>query len=461
MSGRKTATTRKTKAAAAKEAAAAAAPVVAPAPVAAPAPVVPLVTPPAVVAAAVPKVKKPVPDGHIDAHRVRKSIQQIINESVFEQSAPLQPAVTAYKRATEALAKGTIEVDGPTPDAPKVTRALTDAEKAEYNNTVKKLTPEHAESVRTLALLKSAKLRISPEVSTLFKYVLEQIVRQGSKPALDTAAAEGRKKATVGHFHTDKVNALQVFPLLQRSATFRNTDAQLRAEREATEHADQIKAHAKQAVNDFKRAYGYSQPRGKKAAEPAPAAAAAEAPAAEKPAIVKTPQSGSIDGLAKEIARDYGVAGMSLSGELRRHFGDIINDLIVEFSGIMLNLVVKAGNKTITDSIAYSALSLVYTQGCRPVNKIELVDGQVRDPVKVAEEKKKKADAKAANKPYKINYDLIPMVPGKVVKQTVTFPTSQWEPLRVQLEAYLAGENDRIKAEKDERAAKRAAAGKK
>jgi hypothetical protein len=458
MSGKKPATTRKTKAAAAKEAAAAAAPVVA-APVAAPAPVVPLVTPPAVVAV-VPKVKKPVPDGHIDAHRVRKSIQQIINESVFEQSAPLQPEVTAYKRATEALAKGTIEVDGATPDAPKVTRALTDAEKAEYNNTVKKLTPGHAERVRTLALLKSAKLRISPEVSTLFKYVLEQIVRQGSKPALDTAAAEGRKKATVGHFHTDKVNALQVFPLLQRSATFRNTNAQLRAEREAAEHADQIKAHAKQAVNDFKRAYGYSQPRGKKQAEPAPAAAA-EAPAAEKPAIVKTPQSGSIDGLAKEIARDYGVAGMSLSGELRRHFGDIINDLIVEFSGIMLNLVVKAGNKTITDSIAYSALSLVYTQGCRPSNKIELVDGQVRDPVKVAEEKKKKADAKAANKPYKINYDLIPMVTGKVVKQTVTFPTSQWEPLRVQLEAYLAGENERIEAEKKDRAAKRAAAGKK
>lgn len=441
------------------------APVAAAAAAPAPAPVaVPVPTPAPVAAAPAPaKADKPVPEGHIDSHRVRKSIDQYINSTTLEQKAALQRDTKAYEGAVKSLAEGTVkeEVPGATEADPKqtVTRPLTEAEKAEYNRCVKTLGPGHAERLNRLSLLKSAKLRISPEVSTLIRYVLEQIIREGSGPALDTALAEQRKKATIAHFHTSKLSALKSYPLLLRSATYRNVEESLRVEREASERIAQITAQTKQAVIDFKKKHGVSVPRNKKAvAEPVAAAAAVAAVEEPEVAITKTPQAGSIDGLAKEIASKYPVKGMSLSGELRRHFGDIINDLLVDFSGIMLNLVTAAKNKTVTEAIAYNTLCLVFTQGFAPLNHVELVDGMVQDPAKLAEEKKKKEAAKAANKSYKIDYAAIPLVKGKVVSQTITFPGSNWTELHTNLVDHLQKEQARIEADKEAKRARKAAA---
>ena len=424
------------------------APVVAAAPVAAPAPV---------------KAAKVVPDGHIDSHRVRKTVDQLINSTILEQKVSLQRDTKAYDFAVKSLKDGTIseQVPGATEADPKktVVRPLTDAEKAEYTTTVKQLGPGHDERLNRLSLLKSAKLRISPEVSTLIRYVLEQIVREGATPALDTALAEQRKKATIAHFHTPKLVSLKSYPLLLRSATYRKVEEALRVEREAADRIAQITAQTKQAVIDFKKKHNVTVSRSKKGAEPAPVAAAAAPEVAEPDAAApaKTAQAGPIDGLAKEIASKYPVKGMSLSGELRRHFGEIINDLLVDFSGIMLNLVTAAKNKTVTEAIAYNTLCLVFTQGFAPLNHVELVDGMVQDPAKLADEKKKKEAAKAAGKTYKIDYSAIPLVKGKVVSQTITFPGSNWSEIHASLAAHLKSEQARIESEKEAKRARKAA----
>lgn len=436
---------------------------VAPAPVAvaapAPAPVA-VAAPAAPVATTANKTKKPVPEGHLDSHRVRKSIDALINSVVNEQKAPLQRDIKLHDAAVKALKEGTVKETAPgaTAEDPKktVVRAITEAERAEFTATVNKWSPGHKERLDRLALFKSAKLRISPDVSVLIRYALEQIVREGAIPALDTAKAEKLKKATISHFHTERLTSLPSYALLRRSATFRNTSEQLRAEREAADRINQIKTCAKQAVSDFKKNNDIHVPRSKKQA---PIEAPAEPAAAEpvKVAPTRTPQTGSIDQLAKEIADKYGVEGMSLSGELRRHFGDIINDVIADFSGIMLNLVTAHDNKTVTKSIAMSALALVYTQGFTPVNKVELVDGQVPNPAIVEAEKAKKAAAKKENKTYKIDYSAIPLVPGKVVTHKVEFPGSNWDALRTQLLENLAANTDKIEAERAAKREKKAA----
>lgn len=425
--------------------------------------------------ATVPKVLK-VPDVLVSAARIRTHIDRnglnrLICAETAIQKALLDPK---YVAAKSALSTGKVSeqvevkaaepekiVDGTTVPAKPAefetkSRDITDSERAAFEATVTAGAGVAKPIEQKLAALSGQRFRISQNTPLVLSVVAERVISELMNHTMKYANENKRKIISVAHLHESDPSKLPLYPLYSSTPSFRTEAARV-----AKENAEELAASTrKQTERDVKKQYGLSI-RAKKTE----AALAEEAKRVEE-AKLATPEhevdiedevdSGTsfkfyVGQVCKQlIASNDAFKSIRISKEIRSHVSDVVTDMLVRFSTLLLQVTECLKNKTISEASVTHTLELLLTDGHERVETLELKPIMVPEP-KVLEVEEQKAKA---NKEYKFDPSALPQISSWAAVRTISYPTSGYTALAAEIEAKLAAHaKAMVKAESKQEAA--------
>jgi hypothetical protein len=407
-----------------------------------------------------PKRAAKVPEVLVSAARVRTHIDRNgLNKNICAETA-VQKALLdpKYVAAKTALSSGKVSeqvevkaaepekiVDGVTVNAKPAeyetkSRDITDAERAAFEATVAAGAGVAKPVEQKLAALSSQRFRISQNTPLVLSIVAERMVSELMHHTMKYATENKRKIISVAHLHESDPSKLSLYPLYANVPSFREE-----ATRVAKEAAEELAASTrKQTERDVKKQYGLSI-RAKKTE----AALAEEAKKAEEAKLVAAAEAEVDD----ESEADSGTSfrfyvgqvckqlinandsfkSVRVSKEIRSHVSDVITDVLVRFSTLLLQVTECLKNKTISESSVMHTLEILLTDGHERVETLELKPIMVPEPkaLEVEEAKVK------ANKDYKFKPEDLPQVSSWAAVRTVSYPTSGYNALAAELKEKL------------------------
>ena len=414
--------------------------------------------------------------------RVRKHIDALgLNEAITVAARPYKAIVAEYDALELILKTGLIEhnhveiIDGKNKKIREMI-PLPANKRAEIEALLPTMTSSYNDAKARVKILGKIKTRFANEAAPGLGFVLDEMIQQLAQHTMANTLRREKKIIKIEHVHDAGIEKLAIYPLIRRLPSF-VANSTFIANKNATEdNLSKEAALLARAERDFRKKYGLTV---KKVAAPAGATTGAGAGATtgathtDTPAPIVPPAPAvsiaEVDiaaapeeeeesakdskmsfkfyaGLVcrKVIDNDLTYTGIRISTEVREYFSDLAVEFIRSIAPIVHLVTLSMKNKTVNDRAILRAVEIIMVEGHRSEDHIEWSMIDVPVPAALEAEKKKKAEAKAADpkSTYQIDFAGLPTVNCLVATKVESYPTCGY----AQLEKKILGRLEVYKA---------------
>lgn len=317
----------------------------------------------------------------------------------------------------------------------QVSRPITVAERAEFEQVVAQSAPQEAYWEDVLHVLKNERTRLAEDAVLALTITVEETLKQIIGHTIQQTFANDLKTLMVEHIHRGGIENLSLYPLFKNLPSFASEAVKHRAFNQEAAWNAKLKSALTQAERDFKKKYSLP-PKSVAKVDPEAKTEVAKAEVADP-----VDQSEEVDGptsvhfikkLHDDMAKcEPAYKSARVSKQYKRYLAQIANEL-VRYLAPLIDIVAGAmKTKTVSKAAVLCVVKSLLVAGRPTVDKFELTHALCDDvEFARAEAAKKKAD------PSYVKLET-PKVNKLVAVHTLSFPDNAFDSLEKTIDEKL------------------------